>query len=991
LIMKKLANHIILSGITVSMLFSPLMALPSGGKFTHGTSGKIETSGNTMNITGTTASGNHVIQWGGGFNIGAGERVNFKGDGQNYLNIAHGAGKSTIKNILDAGGNNVFLINPNGVIIEKSGSIINANRFVASTSSMSDGDMRKFAKSTQAQGVAFSPMFNPNGGNVVNMGTINAQNVTLQGNKIVLDLDLSDKNNPNQIKAKDIILEGSEVYVNVASINGEELGKLEIKGSNVKGFMYLDAVGYYHNPRSFLAFGKHEKTSNSFKVHDYVGIGSDVDWWHFAKGWNDDKEGFRETADEYRLTNDIDFKASSGQNYANYCIEELGCTNMIVGFTDNSAFTKIFDGQGYALENINIDTTKLDNKPKYVGIFGKADGANFANINVDYSQGYIKTNSAQHVGGFIGSATKKDHSNDFSEFKNINIKNISYIDAKNDSGRLYVGGFAGALNNARVNNIELYEIKNIVATGVSGVQSVSAGGFVGELAHEKQDDSTEVAYDTIKIKGVDSIKSTFDCEKYCGEAYSGGFAGDILVNDSYFKMQNITLENISNIEANTKGYLSIAGGFFGNGSFNIFNFDDKYNMDNVLVKNIAMKNIGNIKSIASNQAYSGGFFGDYITNHDDFKTSFENIFIYFKPDSSIVSNGTIAIKDIFSNKTVSKNKNIFIYHKNLDGTNNNGTSERKYIDDELISEFNEKIQSIKTPNIEKPSEIFKPDLSGIGDIQYEKVEFQKEWYNKEVVQAILDDILNGRYRVSINKFGKIELIAENVNSDGGVIDLTSVLQSLDFLNTLKEKNSGFDQTAELKDFYKDYNRALKIKDEYVAAQEHLFNDGKNSFYETYAKYQKELEIYNSYVKEIEAGKRKINDPEYLASLDKINSLATTLKNQRDAVNGIATKLNDENIAKNEYGYTDFRFAGDFALDFVHNPQSPDVDNPNKPELPDTDLEFKQTASLNLIGDHAIEEEENKEEIDENSLKQKGLTCIVSDNFKTMNPCIVGGL
>ncbi|EHZ4886136.1 hypothetical protein K5688_001671, partial [Campylobacter lari] len=639
------------------------------------------------------------------------------------------------------------------------------------------------------------------------------------------------------------------------------------------------------------------------------------------------------------------------------------------------------------LKNINIDTTKLNNKPIYVGLFGKSDGANFANINVDYGQGYIKTNGAEYVGGFIGGATKKDHSNDFSEFKNINIKNISYIDAKNDSSWLYVGGFAGVLSNARVNNIELYEIKKIVATGVSGVGIVSAGGFVGKLEHKNQDNPTEVAYDTIKIKDIDSIKSTFDCDKvYCGEAYSGGFAGDIFVNDSYFKMQNITLENIDDIEANTKGYLSTAGGFFGNGVFNIDNFDDKY----ILVKNIAMNNIGNIQSIASDQAYGGGFFGNYGVNRDHFKISFENIFIYFKLDGSIVANGSsIVVKDIFGNKTKSKNKNIFIYHKNLDGTNNNKVVERKYIEDELISEFNEKIQSIKTPNIEKPSEISKPDLSGIGDIQNEKVEFQEEWYNQEVVQAILDDILNGKYRVSINKFGEIVFHVSTVN--GVEITLDSIKQSLDFLDTLKDKNSGFESSEKLKGIYAKYNKALKIKDEYVAAQEHLFNDGKNSFYETYAKYQKELEIYNSYVKEIEAGKRKINDPEYLASLDKINSLATTLKNQRDAVNGIATKLNDENIAKNEYGYTDFRFAGDFALDFVHNPQSPDVDNPNKPELPDTDLEFKQTASLNLIGDHAIEEEENKEEIDENSLKQKGLTCIVSDNFKTMNPCIVGGL
>ncbi|MCV3472737.1 filamentous hemagglutinin N-terminal domain-containing protein, partial [Campylobacter sp. CNRCH_2015_0338h] len=136
--MKKLANHIILSGVTVSMLFSPLMAinpnqLPSGGKFTHGTSGTINTNGNNMYINGTTASGNHVIQWGGGFNIGKDAQVHFgKGQsGQNYLNIAHGTSKSTIEGLLNAGGNNVFLINPNGVIITKTGTI-NANRFVAS-------------------------------------------------------------------------------------------------------------------------------------------------------------------------------------------------------------------------------------------------------------------------------------------------------------------------------------------------------------------------------------------------------------------------------------------------------------------------------------------------------------------------------------------------------------------------------------------------------------------------------------------------------------------------------------------------------------------------------------------------------------------------------------------------------------------------------------------------------------------------------------------
>ncbi|MBT0833783.1 hypothetical protein KJQ73_07600, partial [Campylobacter lari] len=66
-----------------------------------------------------------------------------------------------------------------------------------------------------------------------------------------------------------------------------------------------------------------------------------------------------------------------------------------------------------------------------------------------------------------------------------------------------------------------------------------------------------------------------------------------------------------------------------------------------------------------------------------------------------------------------------------------------------------------------------------------------------------------------------------------------------------------------------------------------------------------------------------------------------------------------------------------------------IEIPDKPELPETDLDFEQTASLNLIGDKTLNEEEEQEEIDETSLLQKSKTCIVSDNYKTMNPCVAG--
>ncbi|MEF3276342.1 hypothetical protein LJA23_01525 [Campylobacter jejuni] len=85
--MKKMSKHIVLSFAVGSLLFSQAYAVPQGGKFTHGTSGTIHTSGNTVMITGKGQ--NHVIQWGGGFNIGQNESVNFTTSGKNYLNIVY--------------------------------------------------------------------------------------------------------------------------------------------------------------------------------------------------------------------------------------------------------------------------------------------------------------------------------------------------------------------------------------------------------------------------------------------------------------------------------------------------------------------------------------------------------------------------------------------------------------------------------------------------------------------------------------------------------------------------------------------------------------------------------------------------------------------------------------------------------------------------------------------------------------------------------------
>ncbi|EFP1158254.1 filamentous hemagglutinin N-terminal domain-containing protein [Campylobacter jejuni] len=175
--MKKL-NKLSLSLVVGSLLFTQSYALPSGGKFTHGTSGSISVSGGTMNISGSKT--NSVIQWGGGFNIASGETVNFKGNGKNYLNIAYGSKSSHIDGKLEGGSNNIFLINPNGIVVGKGGSI-NANKVFLSASSIGDKEMKEFATSGTV-----SPVIKPNTkGNIINLGTISVYDrVVMAGNQV---------------------------------------------------------------------------------------------------------------------------------------------------------------------------------------------------------------------------------------------------------------------------------------------------------------------------------------------------------------------------------------------------------------------------------------------------------------------------------------------------------------------------------------------------------------------------------------------------------------------------------------------------------------------------------------------------------------------------------------------------------------------------------------------------------------------------------------
>ncbi len=472
--MKKMSKHIVLSFAVGSLLFSQAYAVPRGGKFTHGTSGTIHTSGNTVMIT--EKGQNHVIQWGGGFNIAQGKSVNFTTSGKNYLNIAYHKDASKIDGALNGGNNNIFLVNPMGVLIGQTGTIT-AGKFVASTTPLNDENVKTFLK----QGASFSPAFDVSKqGNIINLGKINADNIVLIGNKVEI--------NKGKITLDVLKLEGNKVYVDAGVVKDTKniVAKAEQEAIIQQSITSFEENGaLLGNSSSKFSFDDSSKVKNWTK---YGSIADATEWNKFADFWNVNKEKFRTAFDHFRLIDDIDFS---------------GVKTYIVGDNTSNAFAKSFDGSGYALKNVNINLSN-----QYVGIFGVVQNSYIRNLNIQglkiastgydaYVGGIVGQNIANSytgfenvtvndlvintavntkVGGIIGWGNGSGGNNTIN-FTNVAINNISIV-AKEGS---YVGGIGRQIDGGNFNNVVVNDIEKLITSG----NDSKTGGFTGKVGNLK--------------------------------------------------------------------------------------------------------------------------------------------------------------------------------------------------------------------------------------------------------------------------------------------------------------------------------------------------------------------------------------------------------------------------------------------------------------------------------------------------------------------------
>ncbi|HEE9567283.1 TPA: filamentous hemagglutinin N-terminal domain-containing protein [Campylobacter coli] len=909
---KSLRVIVNISVITSLVLAQSLTAsnLPSGGKFINGT-GSIATNGNIMNITGDKT--HNVIAWGGGFNIGKDNTVNFTTNGKNYLNLDYTNKASQILGTLNGGTNNVYIVNPSGVLVGE-GATINANKFGVSITPMGIDAINTFSVDG-----SFSPVFNANKGDVVNMGTIKANEIVLVGNKV--------ENIKGTLQADKVDIKGDKVYLEDFGINSTHL-KAEIGSEGFFKYEVKDVYDAYKDDSNLVdnyEFTGTATTNGNFKEYLYIGSQSASNeeminsWKGFAKLVNEGIFGELKFKDVY-LGKDIDFAGAS-------TINPVGFGN---GFVGN------FYGNNHTLSNIQIDVADKT----YVGLFGYIKGGSVQNLTIDGLQFPKYAFSYKYLGGLAGHIEN-------GTFSNIALDTIEGFNSENSSS----GGFAGEINSGTFNNISLKNLGNIgvakYAGGFAGqinggdfssiilsnIESIygknNGGGFVGYT-------TGNTTFDGIGLKDIRFIKSGAftggfagmtqgnvifenivlnDLEEISG-SHAGGFVGGVLNNENGIaSLSNIVLNNIESIKG--IGFIGGFAGWINDGTFNniILNNIEKISVSAThkyiftggftgyagagTYKNIILNNIGEISangtaSLDEKSIYAGGFAGRIKSDG----INFSNIVLndIDKISASIAAGGFVGNIENGSNiansniyfyglLNSSSNKNYITHNENILNLSNT-TDFQTFINQSKIagleyltntSTSNSHLHMINggkignekskitfdkdnfTYNTPKISEV-DPDGSGSSSSptvpnegELSSITLEQSDFEDEILKTIIDEILNEDYVLNIDS------IDFNKFNEGDVAILLDLLKN----TSDKKLKESLKQSLE---FYTEFNKGgLKTEfEKWYGSDESTYKTSMGKYNYIIESLANLKEYVNTTLKpELESIKNNLNRLEFL--------------------------------------------------------------------------------------------------------------------------------
>ena len=375
-----------LSALSVSMAWAApaANALPTGGTVTYGQA-TISQSGSTMTINQT--SGKAITNW-QTFDIGSSARVQVVQPDKSsvLLNRVVGNNPSQIFGKLDANGH-VILINPNGVLFGKDGSV-NTGGFTASTYSLSDADFiagnyRYYRNGSTASVVNQGSISVADGGyvaligaSVSNSGQIIAPHGTVgmaagevvsvpmsASGKITFEMTPASINTSVGNTAGGLIqAEDGQVYMRAASLNGAlasvmQAGAIDVSGKSGGQVQLLADQGQIQVSGTITADGSAGSLASIIIGRDpYTGIlaaSTDVSGASLSA-----KSGFVETSADWLKTDGVSVKSAQWLlDPADVTISsgaDSGYTNTGGSMTPNS-------GVGSSVVNVNTIDTALNN------------------------------------------------------------------------------------------------------------------------------------------------------------------------------------------------------------------------------------------------------------------------------------------------------------------------------------------------------------------------------------------------------------------------------------------------------------------------------------------------------------------------------------------------------------------------------------------------------------------------------------------------------
>lgn len=346
------------------------------------TGATVTTSGTTTTVAGNQT--NNVVAW-KDFSVASGETVHFNGStpnarDYNYLNVVTGANTSRIAGTIE-GGNNVYIVNQHGVIIDKNATVNVGNLYVSTKAAATDADTVKAAITNNTGSAVLSAATTGTAvSDVVNLGTIQAGNVQVEGKNIRF-LDSA--------KVKTV---NGGVNTNV-TLNARQ-------ADTTTG----TAAGYVHVGN--------ETGSDA----GYTSSGT-IDYYTLVNNAEGLQNINNDLTKNYMLSQNID--ASSISNFTP------------IGNSTSTPFTGKFDGMFYEVQNLNVNTSGD------AGLFGDTSGARIENLGVTGAKVATTGGNNTAAGAIVGHATDTTIQNVYSE----QLNGVGGVSGKFAGGLVgYMGG-----------------------------------------------------------------------------------------------------------------------------------------------------------------------------------------------------------------------------------------------------------------------------------------------------------------------------------------------------------------------------------------------------------------------------------------------------------------------------------------------------------------------------------------------------------------------